>query len=77
MCVKTMKARSTIVGDDTNKSPIGDICMKTFLHTSFKLAIASVFALALLPAGAATTTAAPAVTPAEARAIAKDAYIYG
>ena len=29
------------------------------------------FALALLPAGAATTTSAPVVTPAEARAIAK------
>ena len=51
--------------------------MKTFLHTSFKLAMASVLALTLLPAGAASTTAAPAVTPAEARAIAKEAYIYG
>lgn len=51
--------------------------MKTFLHTSFKLAMASVLALTLLPAGAASTTAAPAVTPVEARAIAKEAYMYG
>ena len=51
--------------------------MKTFLHTTFKLAMASVFALAMLPAGAASATAAPAVTPAEARDIAKEAYIYG
>ena len=51
--------------------------MKTFLHSSFKLAMASVLALTLLPAGAASTTGAPAVTPDEARAIAKEAYIYG
>jgi hypothetical protein len=51
--------------------------MKTFVHTSFKLAMASVFALALLPVGIAGDAASPAVTPAEARAIAKDAYIYG
>ncbi|MBI1284181.1 MAG: DUF1254 domain-containing protein [Thiobacillus sp.] len=51
--------------------------MKTFLHTIFKLAMASVFALAMLLAGATSASAAPAVTPAEARAIAKEAYIYG
>ncbi|MEO8303167.1 MAG: DUF1254 domain-containing protein [Betaproteobacteria bacterium] len=52
--------------------------MKTFLHTPFKLVMASVCALALLPTGAASAAgAAPAVTPAEARAIAKEAYIYG
>lgn len=51
--------------------------MKTFLHNSFKLAMAGVFALAMLPVGATSATAAPAVTPAEARAIAKEAYIYG
>ncbi|MDO6442282.1 MULTISPECIES: DUF1254 domain-containing protein [unclassified Marinobacter] len=50
--------------------------MKTSLHTAFKLTIASVFALAMLPAGSASA-AGPAVTPAEARAIAKDAYVYG
>jgi len=50
--------------------------VKTSLHTTFKLTIASVFALAMLPAGVASA-AAPAVTPAEARVIAKEAYIYG
>ena len=51
--------------------------MKTIFHSIFKLTMASAIMLAMLPAGAATTTAAPAVTPAEARVIAKDAYIYG
>ena len=50
--------------------------MKTFLHSSFKPAMAGVFALALLT-GCANQAATPAVTPAEARAIAKEAYIYG
>ncbi len=51
--------------------------MKTVLHTTLKLAMAGVFALAMLPAGATSAVAEPAVTPAEARAIAKEAYIYG
>ena len=51
--------------------------MKTFLHNSFKLTMASVFALAMLTAWATSATAVSAVTPAEARAIAKDAFIYG
>ena len=51
--------------------------METFLHTTFKRAMAGLFALAMLLAGAASASAAPAVTPAEARAIAKEAYIYG
>ena len=50
--------------------------MKAFLQTTAKLAMASVFTLTMLPVGAASA-AAPAVTPAEARAIAKEAYIYG
>ena len=51
--------------------------MKSFLQTTFKRAMAGVFALAILPAGAASAAPAPAVTPAEARAIAKEAYTYG
>ena len=51
--------------------------MNTVLHATVKLALASMFVLAMLLAGATSATAAPAVTPAEARAIAKDAYIYG
>lgn len=51
--------------------------MKAFLHTPFKRVMASVFALAMLPTWAASAIVAPAVTPAEARAIAKEAYIYG
>lgn len=51
--------------------------MKIFLHTTFKLVMAGVFALAMLPAGTASVAAEPAVTAAEARAIAKEAYIYG
>ena len=51
--------------------------MKDILHATCKLATASVLALAMLPAGATSNSAAPAITPAEARAIAKEAYTYG
>lgn len=51
--------------------------MGTNHHTSLTSAAASVIALALSTAGTAGSGAAPDVTLAEARAIAKDAYVYG
>ncbi|WP_298447093.1 DUF1254 domain-containing protein [uncultured Marinobacter sp.] len=51
--------------------------MKILLQTTSKLAMASVFALAILPVSVTSAAVASAVTPAEARAIAKEAYIYG
>lgn len=50
--------------------------MKRIFKSSAKLAAASLLALAILPVGAASA-ATPSVTPTEARAIAKEAYIYG
>ncbi len=50
--------------------------MKRIFKSSAKLAAASLLALAILPVGAASA-ATPSVTPAEARSIAKEAYIYG
>jgi len=56
--------------------------MKAQLKTLFNAALASAIAIslrivALLGALALTSTHAAAITPAEARAIAKEAYIYG
>lgn len=51
--------------------------MNTLRRTTCQLAMAGVLALAMQTAGAASTIAAPPVTPAEARVIAKEAYIYG
>jgi hypothetical protein len=51
--------------------------MKTFSHTNLKLFMAAMVAMAVPLVWAAAAGTAPSVTPAEARAIAKEAYIYG
>ena len=53
--------------------------MKTFLHTTFKLAMASVFSLAMLSAGTTTVTAAvpDGLNTEQFKTIAEQGFIYG